>query len=379
MIRIFHDIDPSISIKIRESYHPNKNTNKKVRTDLRNLAYLNIKHWIKDSKITLEQFSQLNPDSFHILDELGEWFLLFEVCNKKLSCYMHQAEAGSLRHTRARLYNTFFSEILSINNDILKISFRFLVYIKDVSPNVVSNYKYSSIPFFCFQKQVWSNGIAIPDIDLLENHWYETINDKTEFSKKINKATFSGSTTGINDNSGLTGVNYDSISRLTLPRIRAAEYLEQSDNVIFKLPNLVQYKSNSIRNNLEIRSYTHARLSIEESLMYKFLISIDGNGANCSRVAIGLKSNCVLIKYESVIELYYFKVMQKMVHYVPVNAEYQISDICNLEGCNDGLFTHISIEGKRFFNNYLSTQSSCEYLEEILRLYCLTATSSTSE
>jgi hypothetical protein len=50
---------------------------------------------------------------------------------------------------------------------------------------------------------------------------------------------------------------------------------------------------------LKQQLYFRSWMSWREQLRHRFLLSLDGNGAVCARLAIGLKSNSAVVKYRS--------------------------------------------------------------------------------
>ena len=69
------------------------------------------------------------------------------------------------------------------------------------------------------------------------------------------------------------------------------------------------------------------RIPWSEQYRHMFLLSMDGNGATCSRVISSLKSNSVLIKYQSDSILYYFSALEPGTHFISVNDDRDIEGI----------------------------------------------------
>jgi hypothetical protein len=110
-------------------------------------------------------------------------------------------------------------------------------------------------------------------------------------------------------------------------------------------------------------------LSWEEQLRRRFILSMDGNGATCSRVVITLLSNSVLLKYDSDDILYYFGGMQPWVHYVPVTHDNDVEKIIDLEARNPARFEQIAAAGQKFAMTYLTRDRVYEYTKILLMLY----------
>ncbi len=96
---------------------------------------------------------------------------------------------------------------------------------------------------------------------------------------------------------------------------------------------------------------------------------MDGNGATCSRLALGLKSNCVVLKYNSLYELYYFSILNPWIHYIPIEKDEDILNIIEFEKNNPGVFEKISSNSKVFFDNYLSIPGVFNYLYFLFSIY----------
>ncbi|HLY46515.1 MAG TPA: glycosyl transferase family 90 [Stellaceae bacterium] len=223
-----------------------------------------------------------------------------------------------------------------------------------------------SAPIFAFQKPRFGTSFLLPDVDFLGFEFYENnplIDDRLPFEEKQCSAIFAGSTTGA------PLIDAGIARSLTMPRLRAARYFRDHDAVRFALTNIVQCDSPETINILACQGFSGARIGWHEQFRHKFLISMDGNGAACSRVAIALRSNCVLLKYESPHELYYFAGLQPWVHYIPIQQDRDVIWVIEAERRRPGIFKHIAESGKEFSENFLTRESAMEYTALTLRLY----------
>lgn len=223
-----------------------------------------------------------------------------------------------------------------------------------------------STPVFRFQKPRFSAGFLLPDVDFLGFEFYENnplIDDRLPYEEKQCSAIFAGSTTGA------PLIDAATARSPTLPRLRAAHYFRGDDAVRFALTNIVQCDSPETIHVLEGQGFGGARIGWHEQFRHKFLISMDGNGAACSRVAIALRSNCVLLKYESPHELYYFTGLQPWVHYIPIQQDQDVVWAIEAERSRPGIFKHIADAGKKFAEDFLTRQRAMEYTALTLRLY----------
>lgn len=221
------------------------------------------------------------------------------------------------------------------------------------------------IPIFSFQRKIGSNKILLPDIDFLVNNFYlkQKYADGLQFSEKLCSAVFVGSTTGGR-------ITKNVIENLSLPRLRAAVYFKDKENIKFLLPNILQYDNEETKTMLESMGFGKRNyVEMKEQYKNKFIISMDGNGATCSRLALGLKSNCIVLKYNSLYELYYFTILNPWIHYIPIEKDEDILNIIEFEKNNAGVFEKISSNSKVFFDNYLNASGIFNYLYFLLSIY----------
>ncbi len=222
-----------------------------------------------------------------------------------------------------------------------------------------------AVPVFCFQKHTGASTLLLPDIDFLINDFYETpaFEDKTAYDGKTRQAVFAGGTTG-----GL--ITPDVARTLSLPRLRAAAYFVGDPDVDFRLPKIVQCTTPEVEAMLREHPFCQADvMPWSEQLRRRFVISIDGNGATCSRVAIALLSNSVLLKYDSPDVLYYFGGLQPWQHFAPVHADRDVAWIMAQETRDPDAFERIALNGRAFARTYLSRSSAQLYTALLLQLY----------
>jgi hypothetical protein len=218
-------------------------------------------------------------------------------------------------------------------------------------------------PLFAFQKPVGSKTLLLPDPDFLSRDFYryETVWDQIPYHQKRLSAVFSGSTTG-----GFTsGGDFEPI-----PRVKSALFFKDSQLVDFRLPLICQADREGEQILRELGFGAENYLGWEDQYEHKFIMSIDGNGATCSRVVMALSSNGALLKYHSNRTLYYFKGMLPWYHFVPIGSDREVYDIIEIERNEPGFFKPIADAGKEFWRNYLSEQRIIEYTGLMLQMYC---------
>jgi len=210
------------------------------------------------------------------------------------------------------------------------------------------------IPLFSFQKSQASKLFLLPDIDLLINSFYRDFaTDPYDYHQKNISAIFVGSTTGSIHTK-------KSVESLENQRLRLAVFYKFSRKVTFNLPIICQTLDQDAEQAIIDLDVAGQRVSWNEKYQHRFLISVDGNGANCSRVALGLRSKSALIKFSSSYELFYFSGLRPLFEYIPADCPEDVYTIIDKETSEPGHFEHIATNGKAFFDKFL-TRESCEY------------------
>jgi hypothetical protein len=223
----------------------------------------------------------------------------------------------------------------------------------------------SEVPVFAFQKETGNYSLLLPDIDFLWNDFFDDaqFQDDLAYAQKRCSAVFAGSTTG-----GV--ITPEVLATLGLPRLRAAMFFRDNPDVDFRLPNLVQCDGPVTAALARAMGFGNGiRLSWQEQFQHRFIISMDGIGASCSRVAIALRSNSVLIKYASPHVLYYFSGLQPWRHYLTVSSDEELVFLVRTERERPGLFESVAVAGRQFAEAYLTRDSMMRYTADLLRLY----------
>jgi hypothetical protein len=222
-----------------------------------------------------------------------------------------------------------------------------------------------TVPLFCFQKEHGARSLLMPDIDFMLSNFYEgeSFIDTNRYMQKSATAVFAGATTGGR-------IDVEVARNKSTPRLRAAAYFDGNPRVDFRLPGITQVASPEAQTMLEALPFCQKpRLPWQQQFRSRFVISIDGNGATCSRVAVALHSNSVLLKYDSNHVLYYFGGLQPWLHYVPVASDSDIEKILDLESRDPAFFEQIAAAGRRFARTYLNRPATQRYTAALLQLY----------
>ncbi len=274
---------------------------------------------------------------------------------EKPAAARHEFYAASL--DRARAYQMFLDTVARVHCPELDLPLA--IYVGDealAAPDV---------PVFAFQKPRGNASLLLPDPDFLGSRFYADPRerDALDYAAKSCTAVFYGSTTG-----GL--ITADIVRRLAHPRLRAFAAFRGHPSVTFRLPDIVQCDSKATIAMLRALGCGDGRTaSWGEQLQHRFLISVDGNGATCSRVARALLSNSVLLKYDSPHVLHYFSALQPWRHYLPIAADAEVEAVLRAEAAHPGLFAPVAAAGRRFAERLLSEAAALRYTAELLRLY----------
>jgi hypothetical protein len=312
--------------------------------------HLDLQHFVR----TIIELNR-SKNSFFIfcIDDDG-----VSVCEKPGAYTIDQINLGIDANTRRALQ---YLNLLNLVTPNLENSHGIAIIGLDVSDGGIPH---CEIPIFSFQKPDGAKSILLPDIDFLRCRFYESddFQDIIPYDEKRTSAIFAGSTSG-----GI--VTKSAIDHLTLPRLRAAVYFKNRPEVIFKLPNIVQYDSDETKQYLQKMGLGDRHISLAEQFCHKFLVSIDGNGAACSRVIVGLKSNSALVKYESAHRLFYFNTLIPWFHFIPITCDEQLPHIVDFEQCRPGNFKAIASEGQKFANEFLSKTTVLAYTRRLIEEY----------
>ncbi len=297
-------------------------------------------------------------EKFRNLNETRPSITLFEIKDGQVTM---TPKPGGLREgpvLRARLYHEFLRKTVKAFS--LDINITMAVDLDD------GGLALDDFPIFSFQKLAETNAILLPDVDFLDWKFYTANPDHIDpipYDKKIDSAIFVGASSG-------GYVTREAIELRSHPRLRSAMFFAGNAKVNFLIPVVVQYDAEETKELLRNMGIgTGNRVEWPEQFRHKFLISMDGNGATCSRVAISLKSNSVLLKYKSPHQLYYFSGLIPWLHFVPIEHDSDIISVIELEEKCPGYFRMFAHEGQNFARNYLGRYPSMKYTALLLRMY----------
>jgi len=255
--------------------------------------------------------------------------------------HFQHAQRGDRK--RALMYRFFFQKAL--RQARVNLSLDFALDVTDLAHDD------GDLPIFSFQKLKGACNLLIPDVDFFHSKWYAAEHDALDYDTKTISACFVGSSTGAQ-------LTVDSIRDAQVPRLRAATYFAGHPRVTFRIANAAQCVTEEARQYLMAQPYFYKFVSWQEQLRHRFILSMDGNGAACSRLVKGLRSNSVVIKYDSPHELYYFAAMKPGTDYLPAGSDQDVEGFIDQELASPGCFKQVSVNGQAFADKYWSGGSN---------------------
>lgn len=220
-------------------------------------------------------------------------------------------------------------------------------------------------PLFCFHKIRFERAILLPDLDFIISAYYAgaAFHDDRGFADKAPEACFIGATTG-----GV--VSMKRVRADAHERIRAARFFRDKPGVRFEISAVVQCDSDETRREVEgLVPMAAGWRDWQDQFGYRYIISMDGNGATWSRTAVTLASNSVLVKYASASLLYYMHGLEPWVHFLPVRRDDDVLDIIAHAGRTFERDAVIAEAGRAFAVRHFSRAAVTGYMAALLRGY----------
>jgi hypothetical protein len=262
----------------------------------------------------------------------------------------------SLVALRAGLYKIYLEHVLRMSGN--EGSFDFALDVGDYPRGT------EEFPIFGFQKPESAHNILLPDPDFFHYDWYRHDDDPFTYEAKEIRACFAGASTGGR-------LNAEAIRNLRTPRLRAAAYFHGNPDVLFRIAAAVQCESLDVASLLRDQPYFGPRISWRDQLQNRFLISMDGNGAACSRMVRSLLSESALIKFHSPAHLFYFPAFEAGREYLSVNSEAEVEAIIQKERDQPGVHRAVAQAGHLFAKRFLSAASVFSYTALLMRRIAL--------
>ena len=314
-----------------------------------------ISRWCKEQ---LNRWSETNIDYSGIInskDLKSPHVGLMEISGIKVSMRSETSSLSSAILQRMGLYKAFLGNVLAAHGPI-----GHSIYIRLDASDEPDDY--IDLPTFSFQKKTGSSNILLPDVDFFYHDFYLSgqFVDTESYGKKSNTAVFVGSTTGGGH------ITQEKVVSGLVPRIKSAMFFSNYPQVDFRLPRLVQLDRPETEQMLRSMGFGIGEMTWSEQLKHKFLISLDGNGATCSRILVGLRSNSVLLKYQSSSELFYFSSLKPDEHFVQIVEDDDVLKAISIEERRPGYHEAIATRSAEFCNYYLGRNSIELYTHQLL-------------
>ena len=220
----------------------------------------------------------------------------------------------------------------------------------------------ADVPLFAFQNAGGTRALLLPDVDFLSWTFYAGRDDRLPYEKKAIRAVFAGSSSGRTH-------TVESILAPDDPRLAAAAHFAGHNLIDVRIARAVQCETPEAKALLERQPYFKPPLSWPQQWKNRFLISIDGNGATCSRVALALKSRAALVKYASPFALFYFPALRPGADFLTVEGDEAVEAIVEAELVRPGLHRDIAEGGRAFYRRFLRRDPLLAYTALLLRAY----------
>ena len=326
---------------------------------LQTLVAAQLGHWRQQPPVqgsqALDQLQRLNASepSIVVFELQGGQV---DVWRKSSFRHLPESETGERRMFRKRLnhYRTLLSEVLRLWPSTRPS--RLVMDLRDI-PMCCDEW-----PIFGFQRHVRANNLLLPDVDFFHHGWYLNDSDPVPYDVKSNSACFVGASTGA-------PLSADAVRRHASPRLRLAHAFAGDEQVVFKIAHAAHCDTEETRQLLISQPYFSTPVAWTEQLKHRFLLSVDGNGATCSRVVKSLRSQGVLVKFRSEQELYYFPLMQAGRHFLDVGEASQVRQILRTEAQEPGHHLAVATAGQAFAARYLSAAGVLDYTRLMLEQY----------
>lgn len=218
-------------------------------------------------------------------------------------------------------------------------------------------------PIFAFQKTAASRAILMPDIDFMQHRWYVDSYPESTFDDKSPTAIFVGASTG----GGI--LNSDDVIQNRPLRLALANAFVGDPKVTFRIAAISQCDNAQTAALLAAKPYHGPHMDWTEQLRSAFAVSVDGNGATCSRVVNSLRSKSVLVKHNSPNLLYYFKGLRPWEHYIPFETAADLEQVLDDYAAKRFSPEPIIARANAFFETFLTKNIVHLYTARLLECY----------
>ena len=257
-----------------------------------------------------------------------------------------------IEHFRVHLYRDHFRAAAARAQLTRPLSVGLMVgdLVRDVNPH---------LPIFAYQRTLAEPWILIPDVEMLEVDFYESEGPDTTPGDKLDSIVFSGSSTGAS-------LDVEAVRDDASERLRYAARFLDSPVVRFTIGRASECTSPEAEAALMAKPYFR-HVGWEEQLKHRYILSLDGNGATCSRVIRTLRSRSCLVKQRSDNILFYFPGLLPWHHYVPVDDAEDLARLAPLLTRADFPSAGLCDAANAFCAEQLTRAAVVDYTAALLR------------
>jgi hypothetical protein len=298
-----------------------------------------------DAMAEMNRLNATDPNIFLLLIQRGQVSIAPKPASASAALY-------PAAHERAGRYRAFVQAVAATFMPDLAT-----VAALHVGPSLPAAPK---IPLLAAEKPRGHTAVLLPDLALLG---HLVADSAPPYAERAIAAVFVGGTEG-----GL--ITEDIARRHALPRLRAAARFRGHADVQFRLADLVGCDSEATKTVLRQQGIGDGVApSWAEQLRQRFIIAIDGNGADSARMAATLRAGGVLLAYPSAHALFYQSGLIPWLHYVPLAGEDDVETVLHIERAHPGFFAPVAATGQRFAASALAPDALRAYAAALLRAY----------
>ena len=325
-----------------------------------NRINLNTDDWYANNCLLRYEFPVFEGDTgiHHMKAMLEELSVSRQLPDIEL--FINRRDFPLLKRNLTEPYDHIFS-----SQDIPLLSHKYDKYIPILSS--VGREGYADIPIPTLED--WSRVKALENVEYPKSPMAHFIHDfSTPFDERIAKAVFRGSSTGA-------GVTIETNPRLLVAYISAVEQPKDDDGSLLLDAGITDWNLRPRKNyfseyiqTIDVSSLPFGKvnkLSPTEQSKFKYIINIDGH-SSAFRLSMEMNMGCVILLVDSDSYLWFRKLLQPYVHYVPVKKD--LSDLTQkIKWCkrHDDECKEIIKACKKFYENFLSKEGILDYLQKL--------------
>ena len=214
------------------------------------------------------------------------------------------------------------------------------------------------LPVFTYQKRVGEPWLLLPDVEMLELRFYEEETPDSSTGPKLDRVVFSGSSTG-------KALDEEAVRNDASERLRYAARFVGDPQVEFSIGRASECVSPEAEAALKAKPYFR-RVDWAEQLTRRYVLSLDGNGATCSRVVRTLRSRSCLVKQASDNLLFYFAGLLPWRHFIPVDDEEELARLAPMITRTDFPSEAICDDANAFCRDNLNRAAVVDYTAALM-------------